>query len=385
MKKLLIITGSFGNGHIQVTNSLVEELKNNYPDIEVIESDVYLEAHPNITPILKKLYLTSFTYFRDIYGLVYHSGSKYPEISTYRYYSLKYLVNLVEDERPDLILLTFPVPAMAVLTKDFKINRPVATVITDYSMHKSWLTPSSQRYYVATEELKQQLVDLDCDESIVKVTGIPIKAKFEEETDRKQWLEKFNLDSNKKTILMVAGAFGVLKNFDKMIAKILEEDLNGQIVVVCGKNEELKSDLEEKFGENKEVCILGYTTDMKEWMSVATVLITKPGGITVTESLASKVPLILYKPTPGQEKENAIYFNEKNMALIAENTEELLDRLIYLLNNENKLLEIKHAMEKNYKPSSAKNICQDLEELLNNNDYPSEIYDNTPIISKLMI
>ena len=66
----------------------------------------------------------------------------------YKYYGLNKLINLLIKEKPDLILLTFPTPVMSVLTEQFNINIPIATVMTDYRMHKNWITPDSQRYYV---------------------------------------------------------------------------------------------------------------------------------------------------------------------------------------------------------------------------------------------
>ncbi|MEJ7296262.1 MGDG synthase family glycosyltransferase, partial [Staphylococcus epidermidis] len=87
------------------------------------------------------------------------------------------------NEKPDLILLTFPTPVMSVLTEQFNINIPVATVMTDYRMHKNWITPESDRYYVATEDTKKDFIEAGVPASQIKVTGIPISDKFEEHID----------------------------------------------------------------------------------------------------------------------------------------------------------------------------------------------------------
>src|SRR5699024_3036956 len=106
----------------------------------------------------------------------------------YKYYGLNKLMNLLLKEKPDLILLTFPTPVMSVLTEQFDMNIPIATVMTDYRMQKNWITPHSQRYYLATEDLKEEFASIGIPKSHLKVTGIPIADKFEEDIDKDTWL-----------------------------------------------------------------------------------------------------------------------------------------------------------------------------------------------------
>lgn len=136
---------------------------------------------------------------------------------------------------------------------------------------------------MATKETKQDFIDVGIDPSTVKVTGIPIDNKFETPINQKQWLIDNNLDPDKQTILMSAGAFGVSKGFDTMITDILAKSANAQVVMICGKSKELKRSLTAKFKSNENVLILGYTKHMNEWMASSQLMITKPGGITITE------------------------------------------------------------------------------------------------------
>lgn len=85
---------------------------------------------------------------------------------------------------------------------------------------------------------------------------------------------------------MSAGAFGVSKGFDTMITDILAKSANAQVVMICGKSKELKRSLTAKFKSNENVLILGYTKHMNEWMASSQLMITKPGGITITEGFA---------------------------------------------------------------------------------------------------
>ena len=176
MKRILLITGSFGNGHLQVSKNISETFEKYYSNrVTVIESDLFLQAHPNLTPVLKKLYLYSFSYFRDIYGYLYYAGSNQSDISIYRYFSYDYLKRLVKEIEPDIIVSTFPTPALSLL-KNKKI--PIVNIITDYRFHKSWLTKGAFRYYVATDDTEKELLKLGVEKNKIRKFGIPIAEKI---------------------------------------------------------------------------------------------------------------------------------------------------------------------------------------------------------------
>ena len=360
MKKVLLIMGSFGNGHLQVSKSIKSMFLKKYKDqVEVIESDLFLQAHPNLTPVLKQLYLYSFSYFRDVYGYLYYAGKNHVDTSFYRYFSYEYLKKLVNQVKPEVIISTFPTPALSLL----KGNIPVVNIITDYHLHKSWLTKKSVGYYVATNELKEELKNSGVDDEKIKVFGLPIAEKFDEKIDKDEWLFKNNLSKDKKTILLSAGAFGVSKNFATIINNLLREKENIQIVVICGKNRELKDVLESLYSKYLSVKVIGYTSNMREWMQSSDIFVTKAGGVTISEAIASNVPLILFDPIPGQEMENALYFEKKKMANIAHKDEDVIQLTSTLLNSE-ELNRFKENMKINYKPKAAENICDHILKLI---------------------
>ena len=361
MKKVLLITGSFGNGHIQVSNNLKDEFKKNYSsDVLIVESDLFLEAHPNLTPILKEMYLYSFSYFRDIYGYLYYAGKRHKNMSSYRYFSYNYLRKLVEKESPDIIVSVFPTPALSLLEST---DIPIVNIVTDYYFHKSWLTKNAYRYFVANEDSKMEFVEAGVNSDKVKVFGIPINTNFDEKVDKKSWYEENNLLLNKKTILLSAGAFGVTNNFEDVISNIMDIG-NLQVVIICGKNNQFKMRLEKNFKGKKDIEIIGYTNDMREWMQTSDVLITKAGGVIISEALASTIPLILLNPVPGQERENAKYFERNGLAKIAYTESEIIEHLTYFLNEENLKL-VRNKMNTCYIPHSTENVCKAILSIIN--------------------
>ncbi|GGI30319.1 diglucosyl diacylglycerol synthase [Staphylococcus chromogenes] len=385
-KKILIITGSFGNGHIQVTNSIVEQLNNlKLDNLTVISHDLFLEAHPILTTITKKWYINSFKYFRRMYKAFYYSRPDELDKCFYKYYGLNRLLNLLLKEKPDLILLTFPTPVMSVLTEQFNMNIPIATVMTDYRMHKNWITPNSERYYLATDDLKREFEQVGVPSEQIKVTGIPIPDKFEAEIDRTAWLQQNGLDPNAQTILMSAGAFGVSKGFDQMIQRILDESPNAQVVMVCGRSKELKRQLSATFKDNPKVLILGFTKHMNEWMASSHMMITKPGGITISEALTRQVPMVFLNPAPGQELENAYYFEDKNFGRIAFTPDEAIDIVTHLTNHPHQLKEMIDTMAQLRTRYATQRLCEDLLELLNDAMQYDNVYGKVPLYAKLLV
>ncbi|MFW3590276.1 diglucosyl diacylglycerol synthase [Staphylococcus caprae] len=385
-KKILIITGSFGNGHMQVTQSIVNQLNEmNLDHLSVIQHDLFMEAHPIMTSICKKWYINSFRYFRNMYKRFYYSRPNELDKCFYKYYGLNKLINLLIKEKPDLILLTFPTPVMSVLTEQFNINIPIATVMTDYRMHKNWITPDSQRYYVATKDTKQDFIEAGVPASHIKVTGIPIADKFEEPINKEAWLAKHHLDPNKPTILMSAGAFGVSKGFDYMINEILDKSPHSQVVMICGRSKELKRSLKSKFKDNPSVLILGYTNYMNEWMASSQLMITKPGGITISEGLTRCIPMIFLNPAPGQELENAHYFEEKGFGKIADTPNEAINIVSDLTNHEHKLENMTNQMRESKVSYSTQKLCRDLLDLIGHSSQPEEIYGKVPLYARFFV
>jgi len=183
--------------------------------------------------------------------------------------------------------------------------------------------------------------------------------KFDGNLDADSWLKDNGLSTTKNTVLLSAGAFGVSTDFAMLIEQLKKKSNDVQVVVICGKNKKLKNELEYKYSRDKDVKIFGYTENMYEWMKSSSVLITKAGGVTISEALASNIPLILFNPVPGQEMENARYFKKHNMAKIAKNQEEVLKYVEQLLSKDN-IEKMKFNMRENYLSKASYNICEDI-------------------------
>ena len=213
--------------------------------------------------------------------------------------------------------------------------------------------------------MKNYLISKNIPESKVFVTGIPISSRFLQKYDKQEILEEFNLKNNKKTILFFGGGeFGLGKSKTFEIFETLVKDFNNiQIIAIAGKNEKMKLKFEKIVEENNKqdyVKVLEYTNKVPELMAISDLVVSKPGGLTTSESLASNLPMIIINPIPGQEEENAEFLEEKGIGIWIRKNDSAYEIFKDLFSNPEKLEKMKKNTEILAKKHSTENICNTL-------------------------
>ena len=237
----------------------------------------------------------------------------------------------------------FPGEVISYLKRNKKINSRLVTIITDFGVHPYWIEPGTDIYIVASVFTEDQLLARGIGKEKIKVLGIPIRSDFAN-TKKKQ--------NSGFRVLLITGSFGF--SFIDKIVEILHNDLN--LSVVCGNNRRLFNHLSKKNYRN--VDYFGFTKEMPKIMSESSMIITKPGGLTIAEALAMELPMVLIKGIPGQETENARILVSSGCAIKASHFGELKDILIELTQNPDKLNFIIRNIQKMKKPDSTKEICE---------------------------
>ena len=359
--KVLILTADFGNGHIQVAKALKFAFEH-FSGAEIIVKNLFYETNPRFHKWSKRVYLKSFTKSgRQLYRLFYYTSkkmSKYKKLHIFSY-GYSHLEELIRVEEPDLIINTFP--SFAAPNFILKGNRyiPCYNVITDYCLHDSWVHPYIEKYYVSTSSVKQQLMNKGVLMEKICVTGIPILKEYEQPQLTSSVYKKYKLVEGKKIVLVVAGAYGVSKEMEYICNKLKEAN-TFQLVIICGNNDRLRDHYIQRFQFDHHVYVLGFVENMAELMKVSTLIITKPGGIVLTEALAINIPIILTKAIPGQESENATYFEKTGAALLSKNNKQLIEQTLNIINDDEAIIKMKQAQSAIYKPNAAKKIVQDV-------------------------
>ena len=359
---VLILAASYGDGHLQVSKVLKHHFaQKGVNNVEIL--DLFAEAYPFMNEFVKYVYLKSFTMAPTLYGWVYYKSKelKHDRLFTKFLHSLgiQKLKERVQQQKPDVVINTFPNYAMPVMRLKYGITIPNYTVITDFTLHQRWLHPEIDKYYVATEDLKLEMNKREIPLNKIVVSGIPIRDSFYQLYDEEQVVHQLGLDPRKKIILVMAGAYGVLNKMTEIV-ECLAQLRNYQIVLACGKNEYLFDEMKEHFRENSGVKVYGFIENIPELLRISECIITKPGGITLSEAIVSGVPVFLYHPVPGQEKDNAEYLMNKGAALIVNDVHDVVEKILPLLKEEKSLLKMKAHIGLLHKGKSGERIVEDI-------------------------
>lgn len=343
--KILIITASFGSGHNQVANVILETFKSKgIHDIQI--HDLFKEAYPHANEMVRFLHVHSFRFGSPFYQLFYYGTNKLSIYNFRRWYvtlGKRKLEEIIEKEKPDIIINTFPVLTVPYVKKKKNKDLQIYTVITDYCLHHVWIHPEINAYYVATDSMKNKLLTNNVPNEKIVVSGIPIRKAFEEQQDICQLRQKYNLKEEKKTALLIAGITFPSKKIKGFVHSYFEH-FQEQLIVVCGTKEKLYKEMIELEKMYPHLRVLCYVQHIHELYEVADIMITKPGGITLTESITKQLPSILFKPVPGQEKENALFFEEKGASVVVSSTSELFKKIETLFQNDDELCKMKQAL-----------------------------------------
>ena len=338
--RVLVFSATFGNGHLRAAEAVIEGIRIKEPSAEIIHLDFGDFLNKRVNSMVKNVYLEMIKRTPKLWGRLYYKTSKVqPRSMMQRFLNqlgrndfLKY-IHVFE---PDLIVCTYPTVSsiLAELRLEGILHVPVITVITDFTAHSHWVHPGVDRYMVACDEVKEILVSWGINAQRIHVTGIPISPRFEGDLDRQQIIYELGLDPELPIFLVMGGAYGGLKSTKRICKRLADSLVPVQSIIVCGKNAKLYHSLEEvSVRAGNPMVRLGYVHNVEELMAVSKLIITKAGGLTVSEALTKHLPLVIFKPIPGQEDGNAQFVQRIGAGHIAGSEEELELLLNHLLNH----------------------------------------------------
>ncbi len=372
--RVLIVTAPYGSGHLQVSSVLKQRfLENKNAEVEVF--DVFSNSSKFRNSIIKKTYLMSYNIklLGNAYAYFFYNSERLMKTRIGKKMSefgKKIFLKKVLSFKPDIVINTFPFyPAYDVLGSNPNIK--LYTIITDYYANYFWKNDANRMHFVANEEMKRRLLNDGIDESKITISGIPINDIFYEVENKNEIIKEHELDETKPILLIFAGTYGVLPKIKKTL-KNLSSELDIQIMIICGKNKRLYKNLSKFSKEYNNIKVYGYVNDMYNKMAIADLMITKPGGIALTEAINKGLPTILVKPSKGQELENALIFERNNISIVAEGSEDIAMHVKDILQNKDKLQRMKDACKKIVVPYSVDiiyNKIMDISDEVEKNNY----------------
>ncbi|ODA42665.1 glycosyltransferase [Desulfosporosinus sp. BG] len=328
--KVLVFSATFGNGHLRAAEAVIEGILIKHPAAKIIHLDFGDFLNQPINTMIKNIYSEIIKYIPKLWGKFYYKTAKVQPRSKSQHFLSQLgrsnFLQYIHVFKPDFIVCTYPTVSsiLAQLRLDQLLHVPVITIITDYTVHSHWVHQGVDGYVVACSEVKASLESWGINAQRIHVSGIPVSPKFDEEIDRGHIITKLGLKSDVPIFLLMGGSYGVLKSAKRICKKLADSPVPVQTIIVCGKNKKLYLSLEEVIAQGRNPMIrFEFVDNVEELMSVSDLIITKAGGLTVSEALTKHLPLVIYKPIPGQEQENAHFVQHIGAGCLASNEEEL--------------------------------------------------------------
>lgn len=374
-KRILILSGSIGTGHTRAAQAVEKALKSLDSSADVRHEDALDFANAAFRTIYQNAYIECVNKAPEILGWIYNQSERvWPDNSyglAFERWNALPLVKLLKAYEPDIVVSThtLPVDMTSWLICKKAISTQHAIIVTDYESNPLWRAEHYSRYFVAIEEVKQELMYQGYKGERITVSGIPIDPVFAQHKSREEMRKKHGLSNDKLVILTSAGGLG-MGPIDNIISELIHLKEDVQIIAMCGANEDLKANLENFFadavqgGSEARMKIMGYTNDMDELMSAADLILGKPGGLTSSEALAKGLVFVIVNPIPGQEERNSDHLLEEGVAIRCNSLGVLGPKINALLTDKTKLETMRANARKIACPNSATTVAKEILQMI---------------------
>ena len=365
--KVLLVTVTAGNGHNACAGALEECLRARGHTVMV--ADIFKQINTALYTLVDKGYLLSTKYTPSQFGLAYRSAEK----NEFLHRSMLGILRseLLRDlffERtaafePDAFICTHVFASLIIdeMLGPGGLRALHAGIVTDYTMHPFWDSVRNIDYIVlASEFLRHRAEKRGIDPRKLLGCGIPVRARFTEEMDKAEACRLLDIDAECRTVLFMGGGMG-FGNMLPAVKGLAASGMPVQAMCVCGNNEKLARRLRRE-AFSFPVKVYGFVNNVDVLMSAADCVVTKPGGLTVTEALAKRKPLILHTPIPGVEDENMEFLVNSGLALRATPLMPV-EEIVWLLFSVPERLEMmQRAIDAFISPGAADRLCDALED-----------------------
>ncbi len=371
MKSILIFHISEAGGHTKAAENIKEALFFYEPSLEVININAFGYFYPRTERLVNFLYTSTLKYFPFLWGKLYNRKPIAQRLSPLRRrinrLAFKKLRLVLERIKPACVVTTqaFPCGLFADLKREEALNIPLIAVVTDYYPHCFWPHPAVDKYIVASREAKELLLGEGVEEKRIEVLGIPISIRFQDTFERRELCKEFGFLPELKGILLMGGGWGLgpLKKIALALDKMEEEF---QIIVICGKNKKLFNWFKRnKTFFKKPLFYFGYTDLVYKIMDFSDIIITKGGGITISEALAKGLGIIVTRPIPGQEEGNTRYLLHQRAIIRLDGIKEIIAWIELIWRNPERLSSLRRRAKEISSSGSSLKIAELILRLLN--------------------
>jgi len=361
-ERVVVATASVGAGHNQAAAAVVAGLAQALRPVEAEYLDAlalvpwcFRLAYPGV-------YTLGVTRFPRIYGWSYRRldrqrGPRRTVGERVRLWSESLFTGRLRGaflaRRPALVVATHYLPMIAVsrLIARGAEHLRLMVVMTDYAPHRFWYGEHVERYFVASDAVRLRLRDCGVDDARIMLTGIPVHPKWSARLDRARILADWGLPADRPIILLSGGTFFTVAPVAEIARRMLDGS-KAHVVAMAGTNKKLQAVLAAMPEAGRRLTIVPFTDRVHELAEVASVVVTKPGGLITSECVARAAPMVLTRPVPGQEAANADLLVQEGAAVVAQTVEDLLGQVTGLIESPETAAALSANARRIYRPAT---------------------------------
>jgi processive 1,2-diacylglycerol beta-glucosyltransferase len=367
--RILVLSASVGAGHMRAAEAVELALRETRPDATVKNLDVLTLTNAAFRHVYGRAYLDFVNkaphvlgYFYDLMDQPSRSGRNRTDRLrlAVEKLNLKPFIRVLEEEPWDLVINTHFLPAeiIASLRKQERLSVPHVTATTDFETHRLWVNQPCEHYFTATEEGALYLQSWGVPATDTTATGIPIHPVFCRSKDRTECRKRLEIDGDQPVILQSAGGFGV-GPIEKIYRALLAVEEPMQVLVVTGRNQAAKAQLEAvPVPARHRSRIFGFTDQIDELMAAADLVVSKPGGLTTSETLARGAAMVIVNPIPGQESRNSDFLLENGAAIKVNNIATLAHKVGNLVHDRERVSRLRASASRLGRPRAAFTVVE---------------------------
>ncbi|MBT9281650.1 MAG: glycosyltransferase [Hydrogenibacillus schlegelii] len=366
---LIVTEATLGMGHTRAAEALRDAFLTEAPDAVVRVTTALV---PQAEALFNRLYGQTLARMPHLWGAAYAS-ERWTSILAKRAFGVSGLSRakeLFDAFRPDVVVSThaLSVPPFARL----KRRRPftLAVAITDFDANGFWINRRVDHYFVAHPDVARTLAArYRLDVGRFQATGIPIDPRFADPTlpERARALRAaLGLGPAEPLVLLMGGGEGLL-DMPTVLQALDRRPEPFAVAAVAGRNGALRETLENLRSRlSRRLIVAGWITETATWLSAADVVVTKPGGLTLSELFALGKAAVLLQPIPGQETRNVHFVERHGAATVVDDAEEAARTVGALLGDPDRRAALEAAARRLGRPEAARTIARTLLETLAN-------------------
>jgi 1,2-diacylglycerol 3-beta-galactosyltransferase len=362
---ILFLFSDTGGGHRSAAEAIIEAINLEFPDcFEMKMVDIFKKYAPLPLNYAPEIY-PHLSRYPNMWKMGYEVSDGTRRIRAFYDVMWPYLRRAVHQllrENPvDLIVSVHQLVNIPLLRVKSQFSVRFVTVVTDLvSTHSAWYHSGADLVIVPTIPAKEKALRSGLPKEKIIVIGQPVAERYiTQKNDKKQLRDYYGWKQDTLTVLLVGGGEG-MGNLERHALAINNSKLPVQLVIIAGRNQQLKSKLESQIW-NIPIKIYGFAKEMPEFMQAADILITKAGPGTISEAFIAGLPLILYSKMPGQEDGNIGYVTNQGAGIWAPDPEKMVDCLKNWIANPDELLKVSQRSKQLAKPNASHEIAKALE------------------------